>query len=418
MAISWFDGVSLTFEAALSASTGSYGAWDAALWDTATWGPDVVYTDVSAYLRKIGTHRGFGREVQTWEAGTATAALSNRDARFSPTNLSGPYVTAGVTSIRPWRPARLRATYAGTTYDVYTGYITDWIEEYAAAHADTVVTVPCVDEFGRLAAVSGVEVTATGAGESSGQRVQRILNAAGHIGPRDIDSGSVTVQATTLASPTVSEMQLVADSEGGALYIGADGTVIFDRQYALLEETRSNTLQATFGDGSGSELPCSNVRVSYAGDLVSNIATFQRVGGAQRTASDATSRALYGDRRASRSDLVAESDTQVQGLADWWVARYKDPELRVVQLQIKPRLSPARLFPEVLGRRVRDLIRVVVRPLGGQTITRDCFIAGISHDISGDDWTTTFDLWSATPYTAFVSSRWNVGTWDGATWFY
>ena len=31
---------------------------------------------------------------------------------------------------------------------------------------------------------------------------------------------------------------------------------------------------------------------------------------------------------------------------------------------------------------------------------------------------TTFDLWSATPYTAFARSRWDVGRWDEATWFY
>jgi hypothetical protein len=52
MSISLYRGtVTLTVEAALSAATGSYGAWDSGIWDTSTWGPDVVWTDVSGYPR-------------------------------------------------------------------------------------------------------------------------------------------------------------------------------------------------------------------------------------------------------------------------------------------------------------------------------------------------------------------------------
>lgn len=418
MSLTWFDGVQLTLEAALSASTGSYGAWNAGLWGTATWGPEILYQDVSPFFRSMKTSRGFGREVQAWQAGTAMAVLSNRDARFSPSNLTGPYVVAGVTGIRPWRPLRFRATYAGITYDVYTGYVTDWLEAWADGHADATVTLPCVDEYARLAAVEGAEVPAIGGGESSGQRVHRLLDAAGHTGPRNVDMGSITVQPTTLSTTTTTELELTADSEGGAAYVTADGVVTFDRQNALLEETRSNTIQAVFGDGTGSELPCRDIQVAYVGDLLSNAAAFSRVGGLPQTSLDNTSQALYGPRRKTRTDLICEADTQVQGLADWWVARYKDPELRVTQLKVKPRSNPARLFPQVLGLRVRDLVRVVARPIGGRTITRDCFIAGISHEISQDDWTTTIDLWSATPYTSYVTSRWDVATWDGATWFY
>jgi hypothetical protein len=68
MPLSWFDGsVTITVEAALSAATGTYGAWDASLWDTATWGPDVVWTDISSRLRSIHTERKFSRDMQVWE---------------------------------------------------------------------------------------------------------------------------------------------------------------------------------------------------------------------------------------------------------------------------------------------------------------------------------------------------------------
>jgi hypothetical protein len=194
--------------------------------------------------------------------------------------------------------------------------------------------------------------------------------------------------------------------------------VVFERQYALMENARSNTIQATFGDGSGTELPCADIMVAYNGDLVRNIAAFAMVGSSAQVAADNTSRALYGDLRESRTDLVCDSDAQALALATGWVQRYKDPELRVTQIVIRPRSKPSVLFPQVLGRRVRDLIRVVVRPGGGETITRDCHIAGITHTISGADWVTVFDLWSASVYQTYATSRWDVGTWDGAAWFF
>src|SRR5437868_658471 len=110
MPVSWFDGVTLTLEVALSASTGASGVWDTGVWDTATWGPDVVWTDVTAYLRGIQTSRSFDRNLAAWQAGTASFVLANIDGRFSPSNMASPYVTGGITGVRPWRPVRFRAS--------------------------------------------------------------------------------------------------------------------------------------------------------------------------------------------------------------------------------------------------------------------------------------------------------------------
>jgi hypothetical protein len=419
--ITWLDGVTLTAEWALSAATGTYGAWDSAVWDTSTWGPDVLWTDVSRYLRgpggavSISSQRGFSRGLQGWDVGRASVRLGNRDRRFSPSNLSGPYVSAGVTGVRPWRPFRLSATYGGTRYPMYTGYGTDVQETWLPGMADAYVTVPCEDEWARLGAVDGFAQSPVGAGEMSGPRVHRILDAAGYTGMRAIDIGQVTMQATDLSDSIVQALNVTADSEGGAVFIDADGTVIYERQSALVDNMRSNTVQATFGGGSGPELPCWDIAVAYNGDLVRNIASYTRIGGTAQTFADNTSRALYGDRRDSRPDLICETDAQALALAQWRVVQYAQPELRVTQIVVKPRTAPATLFPQVLGRRVRDLIQVVVRPLGGGTIVQNCHIAGIAHAITGDDWVTTFALWSATAYQAV--GRWDSATWDSSTFF-
>jgi hypothetical protein len=418
VSISWFDGVTLTAEAALSAATGTYGAWGDGLWDTATWGPDTLYVDVSGYVRALACHRGFSRDVQAWDSGTSTVLLADRDRRFDPTNLAGPYVTAGVTQVRPWRPLRWSATYAGVTYPIYAGYAKAWEKTFVAGMSDAYVTVPCEDEFARLGGYDGLATSTQGAGELSGLRIHRVLNSAGHTGGRAIEPGLVTMQATDLSKNALTELKLTADSEGGAVYVDADGTIIFQGQRALLENPRSYIIQATFGDGLGPEIPCADVTPAYNGDLTRNIASFARVGSTAQTVADNTSRALYGDRRETRTDLICETDAQALTLASWWVARFKDPELRITRIRVRPRSDPARMFPVVLGLKVRDLVRVVVRPIGGGTITQDCHVAGISHDISGDDWVVDFDLWSAAFTQTFASSKWDLGEWDSASWFF
>jgi len=410
-------GVTITVEAALSAATGSYGAWGTAVFGTSTWGPDEIWTDISSYVRTIATTRRLSRDAQSWEAGTATLILDNRDASFTAANLAGPYVTGGVTGIRPWRPIRIRATWAGVTYYLYRGYSTAWNEGYVSPFpngGDAFVTVPCQDEWAALSRFDGLAQTPVGAGEMTGTRVHRILDNAGHDGTRMVDGGVNTLQATDMSNNATVDMKLTTDSEGGGIYIASDGTVVFERQTALIENTRSSAIQATFGD-STAELGYSAVNPSYDGDLIVNIAAWSAVGGTTQIFTDETSRALYQDKRNTRSDLMCANDGQVQALAAFYVQKFSQPEDRIDSIVIRPRSNPALLFPAVLGREVRDLVRAVRRPPGAITVTRDCHVSGISHVITGDDWVTTFELWSAAVYQSV--GRWGSAVWGTATWF-
>lgn len=419
MSLAWVDGlVTITVEAAFSAATGTYGAWDAGRWDTATWGPDTTWVDISQWVRSIQTDRAFATEVRKWGDGTASIVLENRDARFSPENLTGPYVVAGVTGIRPWRPIRISATYAGTTYWLFTGYIIDYLDTWLPGHTDAYVTLPCVDEWTSLSGFDGLEMAPQGAGELFGARIHRVLNNAGHTGTRSIAAGRITMQATTLEASATAELDLTVDSEGGGLFVDGDGTIVAEDQYSLMENARSSTVQATFGDGSGPELPCADVTPVNGGQTIKNIVAYTRVGGTAQTAVDLTSRALYQPKRLARSDLICETDAQSLALATFDLEVYKAPKKRFSAIEVRPLANPATLFPAVLARRMRDLVRTVARPLGGQTITRDGFVAGVHHSIEQDQWITNFDLWDAGPYQTYSQSRWDTATWDGAAWFF
>lgn len=405
----------ITVEMGLSTSASGFASWDAALFDTGTWGPDAVWTEVSAYVRSATTTVGRQRETDRY-GGRMTLVLSNRDARFTPANLAGPYVVAGVSQIRPMVPVRVTATWSGTTYPVFFGFVEAWQDEFPGQGTDAVTVVPCVDALSLLARVDGVAQVTQGAGESTGQRMHRILNNVGWTLPRDVDYGVVTVQGTTLDANAMAEAMVTADSEGGWFWAEPDGSFVFRERVSIMERTRSTTVQATLGSGS---LLFRDAVTESGIDVLQNVATYARVGGVAVTAIDETSRALYGTFRKSRADLVSYSDGQVADLALWDVARYKNAEYRPVRVTMDPVLSPSAAWPVALGSKIKDRVSVVLTvSASGTTSTFASFVEGVSHAIAPGTWSTTFAFSSATPYGTFARSTWDSSVWDTATWFY
>lgn len=425
MTITTEYGVDLTVQLGLATPADSYSLWGSGRWGTARWGPGARWVDVTEKLRSATTHRAFGREVAAWEAGTATVVLDDRDGRFSPDATSGPYVVNGTSQVRPWRDIRILAGYGGVTYPIWRGYIRGFGETYDAVTGpgagDAEVTLECVDTFGWLARFDGVEGPDVGGGELFGERLHRVLDNARHRGGRDIHTGNVTMQATNLSKNTVTEMKLTADSEGGAVYVGPDGTIIGEHNYALIENERSNSVQVTWGDSGldAGEMPYEDVATRYDSDQIVNIASFARVGSTAQTVTNEASRSLNGPARSVRTDLVCETDDQARRLAQFELLQYARPERRVSRVDATP-LSPdlavsAALWPVVLDTRVRDLHRVKRLQPGSVQVNRLCHVAGIHHTISLDDWQTSFDMHAADVYQGVA--RWGHARWGRNKWF-
>jgi hypothetical protein len=80
-------------------------------------GSSDVWTDVTTSVRSWSVKRGAGRgddPTLRYDAGVASIELNDGDRRFDPENLSGPYVSAGVTQVEPMRRVRIRSAWAGT----------------------------------------------------------------------------------------------------------------------------------------------------------------------------------------------------------------------------------------------------------------------------------------------------------------
>ncbi|GAA5048146.1 hypothetical protein HNP84_000233 [Thermocatellispora tengchongensis] len=370
------------------------------LLDMGTLAGSDLWEDVSAYGRGVSTSRGSSRiegPVIRYEAGRATIRLDNADRRFDPTNMSGPYVAAGRTQVTPMREVRIRATWAGVTYPVWRGFADSWDLEWDGPEwAET--TVPCTDGFKVLGNRRRAAVAPVGAGEDSGARVNRILDSANWPElDRMVAAGDSTLQATTLEGDPLAELQLVADSEAGELYVDGSGHVTFRGRLALLQDERSNTPQGVFGDQDG-ELRYADKGLSISTDdaTLYNEVRLTRVGGTEQVEQDLISQAEFQIRTFDRSDLLLETDAEVADYAAWILHVSHEPEVRFDSIRIKPLRDPDALFPQVLAREIGDRITIIRRPPGGgDPIERDCFIRGIAHEIGLDNWETTWSLQSA-----------------------
>lgn len=417
----WDTGYTLFIEAAFSAATGTSGVWDSGLWDTATWGPDIVWSDITPTVFGWDSKLGRANEAQHASAGAGNVVCDNSSGDFTPENLSGPYVSGGVTGVRPGRPIRgyVVRNSDSATFPVFYGHVEDFPEDVNRID-DPVITFTWVDDLAALAAVDGYEQTPAGSGELVGRRMHRLLDDAEWDGDRVIDLGDTTMQPTTLAQNRLTEVYLTADSDGGDVWVEPSATgrqFVFQDREAPLRNTRSNTVQWTFTDtGAVGTLPYETVDFRSAMDLLINRYALARAGGSVQTDTDLTSRSLYGLSQWGRSDLICETDTQVVTLGELLLQRRADPSRRPRSVVLRPRIY-ADLWPVVLGARRWDRVSVTVTTSAGTTITHACFVDGIEHQVGAEDWVTTIRLASAAGWaSASEFGVWDTSEWDGAYW--
>lgn len=364
------------------------------------------WVDIGAYVRSASTSRGVSRFDGVpirYEAGKLTAQLRNTDARFDPTNLSGPYVTTGVTDVKPGRHICLAAVWNATTYYLLRGFVDDWTPTYPDRGHNAVTIVHATDPMIRLAQAIG-DGSAAVDPQTSGLRLVDWISADAGADYAalfdDFDEGGVALGAQNFDGNVLTACQAIAENEIGEFWFNGKGWAENRLRGAVLTDARSTTSQGTFGP-SGS-LPFKSVTVAYDLVPVRNHITAQRAGGAVVTATNPASISANGKRSISRTDLLLTTDEAVADWAGFVLALQQDAELRIDSIEIDPQASPSALFPHVLGRELGDRITVAFTPPGGSAISREVLIRGISHAITPTSWLTTWQLQAAAPYDAFL----------------
>jgi hypothetical protein len=230
------------------------------------------------------------------------------------------------------------------------------------------------------------------------------------------------MQATTLAGNALTELKLTADSEGGALWVEADGTVTFAGRYGRIENPMSSSPQATLDDSGTSGIIYSAPQFSSSRTQQRTMAAYARKGGTSQFAVDQTARATSGDRQLRRTDLLNDEDPSVLSLAQRDVALRSTVERRVDGVTVEPFIQVDAASVTTALRWLATLnlwhqARVIRRPSPALTIDRYVHVTGISFEIvPAFTWRVTLQFQSATVWNTVASSRWETGLWDTAAW--
>ena len=97
------------------------------LLDTGTLG-GIQFADLTTMVQSVNINRGRSRQLQEFNAGTATVSFWNKSRDLDPLNTASPYwnTSANMTGIVPRLPIQILAN----GIPIYTGVIQDWNVDY------------------------------------------------------------------------------------------------------------------------------------------------------------------------------------------------------------------------------------------------------------------------------------------------
>lgn len=336
-----------------------------------------ILEDVTDDMRVVTVRRGRSRELERYQAGAATIDLNNYDRKYDPA--AGTAITAFGASMRPRKAVQITSN----GYQVFNGVVEDWDLDYRL-DGDHVASVKVTDRFVFLAQQEIEPHTATA--QATGARINAILDRSEIDWPegrRDIDTGVATLQADAIggtANPrpvnALQYLQKVDESEQGALYIGANGSLTFRDRSSLQILTTTKFAD----DGTG--IKFRNISAAYGSEELRNRVTVTRLNGGTATASGTASIAAYGAIDFEIRDTLYADDGQAQTLADLILTRYEEPLLRIDGIEVLLNDLTTSEVNEVLALELGALVQVVYTPSGiGDPIDQFVRLDQIEHNI-------------------------------------
>jgi len=346
-----------------------YGVLDTA--DRGTLG-GVTFVDLTSLVESVNIIRGRSRQLDQFNAGTATIAFNNVTQVLNPSNTSSPYYPF----VLPRCPVQILAN----GVPIYTGLITDWNLDYDISN-DDMMYASCADNFTVLANQALNAVTPSV--EASGTRINTVLDLAeiNYQGARSIDTGSSTLGAFAISQDTncLNYLQLVNTSEQGYLFISAAGTLTFRGRSSVLNPVAGATFNT---DGTG--LPYQTLINQYGDELLYNYIITQSPAGAVQTASNAASIALYQAQQYALTDLLNSTTSEVAGLGNYLLGKYQNPVLRFTGLSTQMSALSTANQNILLGLDLTSICTVVKNFVVGtpSTETQTLIVSGVSHSIT------------------------------------
>ena len=345
-----------------------------------------VTVDVSNVVDSIRTNRGRTALSEIFQTGTMSLRIIDQNGDFNPMNPASPYYNL----LTPMRKVTITASYEGTTYPIFAGYITSYDTTTPRDVGEVVyTTIQAVDGFRLFANAQITTVATTPAGQTTGTRIGKILDSIGWpSGMRDVDAGQTTVQTDpgTLRT-SLGAMQNITSTEYGSLYMDAFGNLVFQDR-ALTSSSVDGTPVIFNDDGTG--ISYNNAVWKLDDTLVFNKVSVTREGGTAQVASNQASIDKYFLHSYQEQNLLMETDAEALDNARAFLASRQETSIRcdAVTLDLYTDNYEAGITA-ALDLDFFDPITVTTTQPGSSSLTKTLQVFGVSHDIKPSAWKTT-----------------------------
>jgi hypothetical protein len=331
--------------------------------------------DLTPNVRNITIERGRNLQSDQYIAGTAVVRVLDPDSYFNPQNTSSPYYGYLV----PLRKLRIAATTATTQKFLFSGYTTEYRYTYPQGQEIGYVDIYVADAF-RLFNLAQVQTVAdSGAGQSTGTRIGKILDQVNFpANMRTLATGN----SACIADPSVLRTSLeaiknVEFSEQGAFYIDPSGTAVFKSRNTVVSSIAGTPIE--FNQTTG--IPYTNLVFAFDDKLIINQASMQRYGSTAQFAQNAASVAKYFPHQYSAQDLVIDTDANALNIAATYVATRAETTIRIDAMTVDL-LEPDVPTDTMIGLDYFDVVKITNVQPDGSTIVKTLQVQGLAWEIS------------------------------------
>lgn len=338
----------------------------------------------TADIRAISIRRGRTREDQANQPGALSLTLDNRSGNYDPDNLSSTYIWNGYSVLTRGLGVRVSATWSGTTYVIYRGYL----EQIAAdASLDPTATFQFTDALAQIGAYSIAAIASSYSGDTTATRVGRILDSAGWSASLRNISGSRTMQPTTFGATALALSEQANNAEYGRFFADRQGNLTLVPYESLLTTPFRFTLSDSRTTGT---VEYDTIVTAPGAKYLVNTVTLNQTSSTSQTAVNTLSVARYGTfQKAVDAPLLNNSDAVT--LAQVYADQNALPATRVERVEFDA-VGLSTVWASLLQTDLGDNVNVERTTVDARSRTFISLVESIDIDITPDNWRVGMNL--------------------------
>jgi len=331
----------------------------------------LAFADLTSIVQSVSVNRGRNRQLDQFNAGTATVVFNNKTRVLDPLNTSSIYY--------PFVLPRVQIQIYADNIAIFVGVVTDWNIDYDISNHD-IMTANCADQFTVLAN-QVIEDTLPSV-QTSSSRVATILALPEVLyqGATNITTGSSTLGSFDIINTNcLAYLQDVATSEQGFLFMSAGGVLTFYGRTKVLNPVTNATFNTT-----GTGIAYQTLTNEFGDENLYNNITTQSEAGDPQTNSNSVSIALYQSQSLSLLDLLNSTEAEVSVVGAYLLGKYANPFVRFSEISVQMQgLSSANQIV-CLTLDLVDICSVEKNFTTGlpTSETQTLIVSGIKHDIT------------------------------------